>query len=81
MIAPTISVAVYILWQSRRSRVDLFHNIAVCLWISANSVWMTGEFFKWELRPVAAGLFITGLSILIIYYILFFRKDRRKELS
>jgi hypothetical protein len=78
MIAPTLGVAIYILIKSRHDRSDLFHNIAVCIWILANSLWMAGEFFLLELRPYAVMLFIAGLSVLLIYYIFFFRTDRRR---
>lgn len=79
MIFPTLSVAFYILWKSRQIRSELFHNIAVCLWIIANSVWMIGEFFQYETRPYAAGIFIAGLLLLLTYYLFYFRKDQRKE--
>jgi F0F1-type ATP synthase assembly protein I len=79
MVLPTISVAVYILWRSRHSRQDYFHNAAVCLWITGNSVWMAGEFFKHEMRPVAVVIFSVGLIILALYYIFFFAKDKERE--
>ena len=81
MIFPTIGVALYILWKSRRIRAELFHNIAVCLWIMANSIWMLGEFNEQDTRPVAATLFVIGLVLLIVYYIFFFHKDREYQLS
>ena len=81
MIFPTLAVAFFILWKSRGHRAELFHNAAVCLWISANSVWMIGEFWAKETRPIAVMLFICGLALLIIYYSIFFRKDRRAELQ
>ncbi len=77
MIVPTISVALYILWKSRHIRAELFHNIAVVLWISANSVWMIGEFYERETRPWAVALFVTGLLLLLVYYLFFFARDRR----
>ncbi|MBN9484223.1 MAG: hypothetical protein BGO70_12050 [Bacteroidetes bacterium 43-93] len=77
MILPTLSVAFYILWKTRHVRAELFHNLAVCLWIMANSVWMVGEFFNIEARPYAVGIFCIGLLILLSYYLLFFRKDRQ----
>jgi hypothetical protein len=40
MIVPTLGVAIYILWHSRRLRAEVYHNAAVCIWISANSLWM-----------------------------------------
>lgn len=79
MIVPTLSVAFYILWKSRHHRSELFHNIAICLWIMANSVWMTGEFFKLELKPVVVSIFLTGLFTLSVYYLFFFAADRRAE--
>lgn len=79
MIFPTLAVACYLLWRSRKLRPELFHNIAVCIWITANSIWMTGEFFDLETRPYAAALFIAGLLLLGGYYLFFFRKDREQE--
>ncbi len=77
MVAPTIGVAVYILIKSVHHRVELFHNIAVCMWITANSTWMIGEFFGLELRPLAVVFFSIGLAALAIYYIFFYRADKR----
>ena len=79
MILPTLVVAIYILWQSRGHRQDYFHNIAVCLWITGNSLWMAGEFFKLELRWLAAIIFGIGLTVMAVYYIFFFRKDIAME--
>ena len=81
MILPTVSVAFYLTWRSRQSRPDLYHNIAVCCWILANSTWMLGEFYKMELRPVAVAIFLLGLAVLSIYYILFFNKDRKGNVA
>lgn len=79
MIFPTLAVAFYITWKSRLVRAELFHNIAVCLWIIANSVWMVGEFYDKETRHFAVMIFATGLILLVFYYLVFFRKDNRKE--
>jgi len=81
MIFPTLSVALYILYKSRHYRAEFVHNLAICLWISANSVWMLSEFFKveQEYKQYAVYIFFTGIAILVIYYIFFFGKDRKKE--
>lgn len=79
MVIPTVTVAFYITWKSRKVRSELFHNIAVCLWILANSTWMIGEFNGYEARPIAAVLFSLGLSIILVYYVLFFSSDRKAE--
>lgn len=76
MIFPTVFVAFYILWRSRKIRAELYHNIAVCCWILANSVWMLGEFNDNDFRIYAASLFISGLAVLAVYYTFFFKKDR-----
>ena len=79
MIVPTLSVAIYILWRSRKVKSELFHNLAICLWISGNSVWMVGEFFKQETRHYAFGLFLIGLAFMLYYYIFIFPKERKKR--
>lgn len=79
MIAPTLLVAIYITWRSRHEQAEIFHNIAVCLWISANASWMIGEFyFNDETRAVPIVFFLAGLIIVSIYYIIYFPK-RIKE--
>lgn len=81
MIIPTISVALYILWRSRTHRAELFHNIAICLWISANSIWMVSEFHETdaEYKKYSVVLFVIGIVMLVSYYIFFFKKDRQIE--
>src|SRR6188768_374715 len=34
MIVPTIGVAIHITWLRRKIISDLYHNLAICLWIS-----------------------------------------------
>jgi hypothetical protein len=81
MVIPTVSVAVYITWRSRYIRSELFHNLAVCCWITANSVWMIGEFFAYDepAKHAAACIFGIGILLLAYYYARFFKKDRKKE--
>ncbi len=80
MIFPTLSVAFYILWRSRHSRPEFFHNLAICLWICANSVWMVSEFLGVDkiYKKYAVMIFATGIALLLVYYIFFFSKDRKK---
>ena len=80
MIFPTLSVAIYIMWKSRHERSELFHNLAVCLWITANSFWMVTEFFNIdkEYKKYAVIIFFIGILLLLVYYIFFFRKDQQK---
>lgn len=81
MIVPTLFVAIHIAYRSRKNLHDLFHNIAVCLWISANATWMIGEFFYDDgLRRYAMVFFTLGLMVVACYYAIFFPK-RVKELK
>lgn len=76
MIAPTVGVAIYLLIRSRHDRTEMYHNLAVCMWIMANSTWMLGEFFAHDLRPIAVCFFSVGLLTLLIYYLVYAAKDR-----
>ena len=78
MIVPTLSVAFYILWRTRKTTSELFHNAAICLWICGNSVWMLGEFFKVETRMYTFGFFLVGLAFMLYYYVFIFPKERKK---
>lgn len=81
MIVPTVSVAIWIAWKSRNDIADLFHNLAVCFWIGANSVWMIGEFFLEDsTRPIATVFFAIGILIVAVYY-LFILPRRSSENS
>jgi hypothetical protein len=81
MIFPTLTVASFITWKARHHRSELFHNLAICLWITANSIWMVSEFLgvDKEYKRFAAYTFFVGITLLLVYYIFFFRKDRRIE--
>lgn len=69
MILPTISVAFWLTLKMRKSYSELMHNLAVILWILANSTWMIGEFFFADgTRPLALVFFASGLMLLFIFY-------------
>jgi hypothetical protein len=70
MIVPTLALAIRITYIHRADKSELAHNLAVCFWIGANSVWMIGEFFYEDTwRGVATWFFVMGLSIMLLYYI------------
>jgi uncharacterized membrane protein (GlpM family) len=80
MIIPTLAVAIHITWRARKNITDLFHNIAVCLWISANATWMTGEFFYNDgLRNYASVFFVLGLIVVALYYVVHYPQMKRKQ--
>ncbi len=82
MIIPTLTVALLITWQTRHTRSELFHNLAVDFWITANCTWMIGEFFQWDenlwhgygLRQASIIPFSMGLAVLAWYYLVLYKK-------
>ncbi len=69
MIIPTLALAIYITFLNKDDKAELAHNLAVCCWISANSVWMIGEFYFYDsTRGIATVFFITGLAFMVRYY-------------
>lgn len=70
MILPTILVAIFLTYKHRHSMQELAHNIAVCCWISANSIWMIGEFYYNDsLRLYAKIFFVIGIATVGYYYL------------
>jgi hypothetical protein len=75
MVIPTLAVQMYITWVTRKDMHEVFHAIAILLWIAANAIWMTGEFFfndTWRFVPSC--LFAAGLASVVFYYAVYFRK-------
>lgn len=84
MIIPTMGAALIITWQTRKIISELMHNLAILFWITANCTWMIGEFFGWVdgkygLRNMSLIPFGIGLSILFVYYGLYFTQKRFRE--
>lgn len=78
MIFPTLAIAIIIAWRTRNIVSELCHNLAIILWISANSYWMISEFFHFDGNPVYGDItykylsvipFVAGILILAYYYL------------
>lgn len=66
---PTVVLAIKIAYERRRDAEDLVHNIAICLWLCANVIWMIGEFFFDDgTRAISRVFFFAGLALLIGFY-------------
>jgi prepilin signal peptidase PulO-like enzyme (type II secretory pathway) len=79
MIFPTLIVSLIIAWRTRLIVSELCHNLAVSIWISANSYWMISEFLGFDEQPwfgqytykhIAIIPFVIGLAILSYYYLI-----------
>ena len=78
MVVPTLGIALVIAWRTRAYASELAHNLAIVFWITANSYWMTSEFFGFDTVLVAPHVtgkhlalvpFLIGLVILLYYYL------------
>jgi hypothetical protein len=69
MILPTVSLALYLVFKTTGTR-DIFINIAIFFWISANSFWMLMEFFNDnQYKNFAAIPFALGFCFVAIFYL------------
>jgi len=85
MIVPTLLISIIIAWRTRTIVSELCHNLAITVWISANSFWMCTEFFGVDHIAIGYGFtvkhlamipFLIGMLILAYYYIWY--KPRHK---
>lgn len=90
MIFPTLSVAIWYTWRNRQMASELAHNLAVVLWITANSYWMISEFLGFDEMPVwhqfegkhiALVPFGLGIMILLYYYIIIRPKEKDNTMA
>jgi hypothetical protein len=88
MVVPTLGIALVIAWRTRHYASELAHNLAIVFWISANSYWMTSEFFGFDIvhvTPTITGKhlalvpFLIGLGILLYYYLVTKPRETRAE--
>ena len=86
MIIPTIIISIVIAWRTRKIVSELCHNLAITVWISANSYWMISEFLGFDTHPLFAGFtfkhlalipFTVGILILAFYYLIW--KPKHKD--
>lgn len=80
MIIPTFTISIIIAWRTRKIFSELCHNIAISVWITANSFWMCSEFLGVDnylvygtitVKQLAMIPYITGVLILAYYYLIY----------
>ncbi len=86
MIVPTLTIAIIICFRTRKFVSELCHNLAIVVWIAANSYWMISEFLHFDtevlfgeytFKHLAIVPFVTGILILAYYYLWW--KPRNKD--
>ena len=48
MIFPTLIIAIVIAFRTRQFMSEVCHNVAIVVWITANSYWMISEFLHFD---------------------------------
>lgn len=88
MIIPTLTIAIVISWRTRNMVSELCHNLAIAVWISANSYWMISEFLGFDelifwnnytYKHLALIPFGIGVIILGFYYLIWRPKHREEN--
>jgi hypothetical protein len=86
MIFPTLLIAIIIAWRTRQMVSELAHNLAIVVWITANSYWMISEFFQFDTKIIWGGIsykylaiipFLSGILILAWYYLWYAVRNRQ----
>lgn len=90
MIVPTFVISLLIAWRTRNIMSELCHNLAVSVWIAANSYWMISEFLGFDhltwfgdytYKHIAVIPFLMGIGILAFYYLYWRPKYHRSEME
>jgi hypothetical protein len=88
MMVPTLAISIIIAYRTRQMVSELCHNLAITIWIMANSFWMISEFFGFDEEIVYGSItykhlavipFTIGILILAYYYLWF--KPKHKDLA
>ena len=90
MIIPTLSISIIIAYRTRKIFSELSHNLAITVWITANSFWMCSEFFGVDhlivfgnitVKHLAMIPFVLGILILAYYYIIYKPAHQEEKLT
>ncbi len=86
MIFPTLIVSIIIAWRTRQYMSELCHNLAITIWITANSYWMISEFVGFDSKVLTGhytfkhlAMIPFGIGILILSFYYIYWKPRHKE--
>ena len=78
MIFPTLAIAIIIAYRTRDLMSEVCHNLAIVVWITANSYWMISEFLHFDTnklfgdytyKHLAIIPFVMGILLLAYYYL------------
>ena len=87
MIIPTMIISIVIAWRTRHFMSELCHNLAITVWISANSYWMVSEFLGFDTKLLFSDYtykhlaiipFTVGILLLGFYYLIWKPKHKNE---
>lgn len=64
---PTVAMALYLVVITRNFPKRFWPNLAVFFWITANSIWMFGEFYGFDFTVASTSLFGAGILAISVY--------------
>jgi hypothetical protein len=67
MIIPTVSLALWITWKTRKQTEEFLPALSVSCWIVANSIWMCDEFFELGILYLSIGFFAVGFLVISVW--------------
>lgn len=88
MIIPTLIISIVIAYRTRKMVSELCHNIAISVWIFANSYWMVSEFLGFDEYIITGSItykhlaiipFVMGVISLAYYYLYWSFKNPQQE--
>lgn len=88
MIVPTLIISIIIMLRTKNIVSEFCHNLAITVWIMANSFWMVSEFFHFDsaivfgtvtYKHLAMIPFSIGVVALAYYYL--WHKPRHKNIE
>jgi hypothetical protein len=87
MIVPTLTIAIMIAYRTRKIVSELCHNLAMTLWIAANSYWMISEFLGFDEHIIYQEINFKHLSLIpffmgvicLSYYYLYWQPKHKGE--
>lgn len=81
MVVPTLGIAAWIIYVTRKLP-EVYINVAIFFWITANSYWMIMEvFFDNAHRYLAAIPFALGFIFVGLFYLKGYRNKKKATLS
>jgi hypothetical protein len=87
MIVPTLFISIMIAWRTRKMMSELCHNLAITIWITANSYWMISEFAGFDTKHLVGAYTYKHLAIIpftlgilcLAFYYLYYKPKHTNE--